>query len=165
MVTSHVTHIRRISYISVVTAPSINGFKNRWRKLCQKFFPISPIDWTLICPLPFLTPAPPIHHPLAVIISICYPNPCSIYVVPSNPFGKDVHPEYKYQGDWNSRLRWEKVLFFAYFRPGTPERRQVTLESCVSPDDAPEFRTENLWKNTFFRRSLYFQSSCYLLPL
>ncbi len=51
-----------------------------WKMFGQKSFPISPIDWTLIYP-----PIPPAPHPLTVIISICYPTPCSIYVVSSGP--------------------------------------------------------------------------------
>ncbi len=32
------------------------------------------------------TPIPLVHHAFTVIISICYPTPCSIYVVSSGPF-------------------------------------------------------------------------------
>ncbi len=30
---------------------------------------------------PFRPPIPHAHHPLAVVTSICYPTPCSLYVV------------------------------------------------------------------------------------
>ncbi len=57
-----------------------------WRKFGQKSFPISPTDWTRICPFPFYCHHPTLslaHHPLTVIISICYPTLSSIYVIPS----------------------------------------------------------------------------------
>ncbi len=53
--------------------------RNGWRKFGQKSFSISPIDWTLIPPFPQA------HHPLTVIITICYPTPGFIHVVSSGP--------------------------------------------------------------------------------
>ncbi len=68
---------------SVVRAPSVNVFlRNGWRKIGQKFFPISQ-SCLNTHPLPFPYPPPPfppVHHSLTVIISLCYPTPCFIYI-------------------------------------------------------------------------------------
>ncbi len=59
-----------------------------WRKFGQKSFPISSIDWTLIIPSLYPPPpsVPPAHHPLTVIIPICYLYfTCYIYAVFSGP--------------------------------------------------------------------------------
>ncbi len=68
---------------SVVTAPSVNVFKKGLEKVWTEVFPIPSKDWTLISQLPCSLPIPPAHHPLTALISICCPNPCSIYVVSS----------------------------------------------------------------------------------
>ncbi len=65
---------------SVVTAPSVNVFKKRLEKVLTEVFPNLPQG--LNTHLPFFLPPPPIppaHQPLTVMISICYPTPCSIY--------------------------------------------------------------------------------------
>ncbi len=71
----------------VVTAPSVNIFKNRLEKVWTEVFPHLP-HWlnTHIPP-----PIPPAHHPLTDIISTCYPTPCSIYVVSSGPLWPTFH--------------------------------------------------------------------------
>ncbi len=57
---------------SVVTAHSVTDFKKRLEKAWTEEFYTTP------------PPNPPAHHPLTVIIFICYPAPCSIkYVVSS----------------------------------------------------------------------------------
>ncbi len=67
--------------VSVVTAPSVNILKKR---LDGSLSPSPPL--TEHSPPYFSTPPiPPAHHPLTVIISICYPPPCSIYVVSLGP--------------------------------------------------------------------------------
>ncbi len=45
------------------------------------------------------------------------------------------------QKDWKSGLRRERYKFFTIF---------FSRNFLTSPDDAPEFRTENLWKNFTF---------------
>ncbi len=72
---------------SVVTAPSVNVFKKRLEEVWTEAFPHLP-QWLNTHPTPFLLPLllfPPAHHPWAVIISLCYPTPCSLYVVSSGP--------------------------------------------------------------------------------
>ncbi len=72
---------------SVVTAPSVNVFKKRLEKVWTEVFPHLP-HWLNTQPLPLSPtppPFPPAHHPLAVIMSICNPTPCFIYVVSSGP--------------------------------------------------------------------------------
>ncbi len=65
---------------SVVTAPFVNVFKKRFEKVLTEV-----IDWTLISPFTYPPPIPPANHPLALINCICYPTPCSIYLVSSSP--------------------------------------------------------------------------------
>ncbi len=64
---------------SVVTAPSVNVFKTRLEKVWAEVFPHI-LQWlNAHRPIPTYTP------PLTGIISICYPTPCSMYVVSSGP--------------------------------------------------------------------------------
>ncbi len=51
--------------VSIVTSPSVNVF-----------------------PTPSLLP---VYHPLTALISLCYPTPCSIYVVSSGPLWPTVY--------------------------------------------------------------------------
>ncbi len=66
---------------SVVTARSVNVFKKRLEKVWTEVLPHLP-PWlnTHHTPPSF----PPAHHPLTDINWICYPSPCSIYVVVVN---------------------------------------------------------------------------------
>ncbi len=63
----------------------------RYSSFCQCFQETVGGSWDRnLSPSPPLTehsppPFPPAHHPLTVIISICYPTPCFIYVVSSGP--------------------------------------------------------------------------------
>ncbi len=61
---------------SVVAAPSVNASIKVFHHLLHWLITHTP-HFTL--PHPF----PPAHHPLTIIISICYPTPFSIYVVSS----------------------------------------------------------------------------------
>ncbi len=83
-----VRHFRRglSNTAFVVRAPCVNVFKKRFQKNLTEVIPILPIDWTLISP--FWCSSPPMpraQHPLTLITSICYPTPCSTYVVSSGP--------------------------------------------------------------------------------
>ncbi len=68
---------------SVATTPSVNVFKKRLEEVWTGVFPHLP-HW-LNTPTPSPPPFPPAHHPLTVIMSICNPTPCFIYVVSSGP--------------------------------------------------------------------------------
>ncbi len=69
---------------SVATAPSVNVFKKKLEKVWTEVF----LHLSLWLNTHFSIsppPIPPAPHPLTVIISICYPTPCSIYVASSGP--------------------------------------------------------------------------------
>ncbi len=68
-----------------VTAPSVNVFKKRLEKVWTEVFPHLPHWLNTHLPIPLLSPILHAHHPLTVIISICYPTPCSMYVVSLGP--------------------------------------------------------------------------------
>ncbi len=58
---------------------SVNVFKKRSVKVWTEVLP------HLSGPQPPPLPSSIPHHPLTLIISVCYPTPCSIYVVSSGP--------------------------------------------------------------------------------
>ncbi len=73
---------------SVVTAASADFFQETvGESLDRSLFPSPPVtEHSVPSPFPIsLPPFPPAHHQLTVIISICYPTPCFIYVVYSGP--------------------------------------------------------------------------------
>ncbi len=72
--------------VSVVSAPSVNNFKKRLETVWTKVFPHPPHRLNTHLPISLLPPPIPLaHHRLTIIISICYPTPCFIYVVSSGP--------------------------------------------------------------------------------
>ncbi len=76
---------------SVVTAASVKTCKKRLQKVWTEGFPHLP-HWLSSHLANHLTSPSPrtAHHPL-IVTSICYPNPCSVYVVSSGPFWPTVY--------------------------------------------------------------------------
>ncbi len=68
---------------SALTATSFNIFKKRWDKVWTEAFPRLPHWLNAQLSKSILPPISHAHHPLKVIISICYPTPYSVYVVSS----------------------------------------------------------------------------------
>ncbi len=67
---------------AVVTSPSVNVFKKSLEKVWTELFPHIPHRLNAhlsFCQFP-VPSIPPAYHPFTVIISICYPPPCSMYV-------------------------------------------------------------------------------------
>ncbi len=70
---------------SVVTAISLSIFKKGLEEVWTEAFPHLPHRLNTHLLISLFPPIPLACHPLAVITTIFYPTPCSVYVISSSP--------------------------------------------------------------------------------